>query len=91
VETLRLHAQAGHDGVLRIDIPVGIADVDCEIVVTIPSSVAQPMTTEELNRFVDETAGSLAANPIERLPQGDYEERDALQWDLSAAVRVAQR
>jgi len=49
------------------------------------------MTTEELNRFVDETAGSLAANPIERLPQGDYEERDALQWDLSAAVRVAQR
>ena len=71
MEPLTIHAQTGHDGVLQIDVPVGIADVDCEIVVTIPAPAPKPMTTEEWRQFVDQTAGSLAADPIERLPQGD--------------------
>ena len=78
METLTIHAHTGHDGVLRIDVPVGIADVDCEIVVTIPASGARPMTPEEWSEFVDRTAGSLADDPLERLPQGDYEQRDEL-------------
>lgn len=76
METLTVHAHTGHDGVLRIDLPVGIADVDCEIVVTIPASGVKPMTTEEWSQFIDLTAGSLATDPIERLPQGDYVQRD---------------
>ena len=78
METVTIHAQTGHDGVLRIDVPVGIADVDCEIVVTVPSSVGRSMTTMEWNQFIDQTAGSLATDPLERLPQGDYEQRDEL-------------
>jgi len=71
METLTIHAHIGHDGILRIDIPVGIADVDCEIVVTVPSAAAKQMTAEEWSQFIDQTAGSLADDPIERLPQGN--------------------
>ena len=76
METVTIHAQTGHDGVLRIDVPVGIADVDCEIVVTVPTSDGRHMTADEWNRFIDQTAGSLATDPLEQLPQGDDEQRD---------------
>jgi hypothetical protein len=75
MEALKLKAHVGHDGILRLDVPVGVADVDCEIVVTVPST----MTAEEWNQFVDRTAGSLAHDPIERLPQGEYEQREPMQ------------
>jgi len=71
---LKLKAHIGHDGILRLDVPVGVADVDCDIIVTVPPK----MTTEEWNQFVDRTAGSLADDPIERFPQGEYEQRDSI-------------
>ncbi len=74
MEARKLKAHIGHDGILRLDVPMGIADVDCDVVVTVPPM----MTTEEWNQFVDRTAGSLADDPIERLPQGDYEQRDPI-------------
>ena len=74
METLKLKAHIGSDGILRLAVPVGITDVDCDVVVTIPPH----MTAAEWNQFVDRTAGSLADDPIERLPQGEYEQRDAI-------------
>lgn len=74
MEALKLKAHIGHDGILRLDVPVGIADVDCDVIVTVPPT----MTVDEWHQFVDRTAGSLVDDPIERLPQGEYEQRDPI-------------
>ena len=74
MEALKLKAHIGSDGILRLDVPVGITNVDCDVVVTIPTS----MPPDEWQRFIDKTAGSLEDDPIERLPQGEYEQRDAI-------------
>ena len=36
-------------------------------------------TKSDWATFIDETAGSLAADPIKRWPQGEYEERDVIE------------
>lgn len=74
MNALKLKAHIGSDGILRLDVPMGITDVDCDVVVTIPPH----MTAEEWNLFIDRTAGSLADDPIERLSQGEYEQRDPM-------------
>ena len=74
MEALKIKAHIGHDGILQLDVPIGVADVDCDVVVTVPIK----MTDEEWSQFVDRTAGSLADDPIERPPQGEYEQRDPI-------------
>jgi hypothetical protein len=77
MERLTLQAHVGHDGILRLETLVGVADVDCEVVVTVPAP-PPPMTPDEWNAFIDRTAGSLAHDPMERLPQGEYEPREPI-------------
>ncbi len=75
MEKLKMTAHVGSDGILSIDLPIGVTNVDCEITITV-----QPkMTHEEWVGFIDATAGSLADDPIERLPQGEHEIRDRIQ------------
>jgi hypothetical protein len=74
METFTLKARVGADGILKLEVPVGMKDVDCEVVVTLHPR----MTRAEWLAFIEETAGSLADNPIERLPQGEYEIRDEI-------------
>lgn len=74
MQALKLKAHVGHDGILRLQVPMGVADVDGEIVGTVPPR----MTAEEWQAFDERTAGSLADDPIERLPQGDYEQQEPI-------------
>ena len=71
METLKVHVRIGSDGMLRLNVPVGITNVDAEVLVNLPNHIS----IEEWHAFVDKTAGSLADDPIERLPQRDYEQR----------------
>ncbi len=75
METIVVKTHVGGDGVLKLELPIGVPDVDCEVVVKV-----QPrMTREEWLAFVEETAGSLADDPIERGSQGVHEIREELQ------------
>lgn len=74
METIQVRQHVGDDGILRLELPVGAVDVDCEVTIVVPSSLKQ----DDWLAFLEETAGSLADDPIERGPQGDYEERDVL-------------
>jgi hypothetical protein len=56
-------------------LPVGVADVDCEVTVTVQPKLSR----EEWIAFVNATYGSLADDPIERGPQGEYEIRDEVE------------
>ncbi len=75
METIKLKTHVGSDGILKLEVPVGIYDSDCEVVVVVQPSASQ----QEWLAFIEETAGSLADDPIERLPQGEHEVRDEIR------------
>jgi len=72
-----LHSRVGRDGVLHIEVPIGAADADQEVQVTIDPVPAVPLTQEEWRQFVLSTAGAWQGD-LERPEQGEYEERDEL-------------
>ncbi|MBE9005939.1 hypothetical protein IQ259_12990 [Fortiea sp. LEGE XX443] len=83
MHSIKLTKRVGEDGILHLDIPVGIADREVEIMVIYqPIEIPkQHKTPEELGwppGFLEQTAGCLADDPIQRYPQGEYEEREPL-------------
>ena len=66
--------RVGGNGVLRLDLPVGIADADREVRITVePIGLAVPSSDEWL-RGIMETAGTWQGE-FERPEQGEYERR----------------
>ena len=91
MKTLTLKSHVGEDGILRIDVPIGLQNQRLEIVLvvqalpdTAPNSSrdgdnAQTDTVETLDDFFAKTAGAWEGPALVREPQGEYEER---RWDL---------
>lgn len=76
---MRLSARVGADGVLRLNVPVGINEADREVQVTVePMSAKQTMTQEEWAAWVASMAGSISDASFRRHEQGAYEERETL-------------
>jgi len=68
-------SRIGSNGVLQLTLPVGAADADREVQITV-EPVGSPMSPEEWQRRILETAGKWQGE-FERPVQGDYEQRDA--------------
>jgi hypothetical protein len=64
VETTKLKAHIGSDGILKLEMPVGVRDTDIDVVVVL--APRQVTSQQEWKVFVDETYGSLANDPIQR-------------------------
>ncbi|MCF2152046.1 hypothetical protein IQ276_037745 [Desmonostoc muscorum LEGE 12446] len=84
MQSIKLCSHVGGDGILHLEIPVGITDKEMEVVVIYqqiePS--APPKTPQELGwpaGFFEQTAGSLADDPIQRYPQGEHDTREPLE------------
>ncbi|MCC5669206.1 hypothetical protein LC653_36535 [Nostoc sp. CHAB 5784] len=84
MQSIKLCSHVGADGILHLSIPTGITDKEIEVTVIYqqlePS--APPKTPEELGwpaGFFEQTAGSLADDPIQRYPQGEYDTRERLE------------
>ena len=81
--SLSLQSHVGSDGILKLQVPVGLSNTDLEIMLIFqpikqPSS---PKKAEDLGwppNFFKETFGSCADDHLVRAPQGEYEERDVL-------------
>jgi hypothetical protein len=73
MQSVKLQAHVGNDGVLKIEVPIGLANVDLELVV-----VYQPVKSGWAEGYFERTYGSFADEPLERAPQGEYEEREEL-------------
>ena len=71
MQPIQFTAHVGDDGVLRFEVPVG-ANFDCDVVIR----VRRRLSPAEWRTFLEETAGSLSDDPIERAPQPPIEERD---------------
>lgn len=80
METIKLKTHVGSDGILKLEVPVGVSNSDLEVLV-----VLQPLinlSVDELGwpiGYFEETYGSLADDPIERGDQGILEIRDAIE------------
>jgi len=75
-----VHSRVGADGVLKLAVPMGVAEADREVEVTIEPAVPKHDTgseQEEWQQFVRETAGAWQGDLV-RPDQGDYEQRDEL-------------
>ncbi len=75
MQTIKLDTRVGHDGILKLELPLNVVDADIEVLV-----VVQPKTKQGWPPgCFERTADSLVDTPLERPPQGDYEERDTLR------------
>lgn len=73
-----VHSRIGADGVLHLVVPIGKAEADKEVQVTIDLPRKPAMTQEEWRQFVLSTAGSITDPTFVRHEQGDYERREEL-------------
>lgn len=82
--SVKLHSHVGRDGLLKLEVPVGLAETDVEIMIILhpiePVTPSTAKTPEELGwppGFFERTAGSIPDFPdIE--PEGDFEIREEL-------------
>jgi hypothetical protein len=66
------------DGVLRVTVPVGTAEADREVQLTIEPMLSPAMNQAEWQEFVRSTAGSITDPTFVRHEQGAYERREEL-------------
>ncbi|NWJ95839.1 MAG: hypothetical protein HXX20_08665 [Chloroflexi bacterium] len=83
MQTIKLQAHIGIDGILRLELPLGLAETDLEVLVIVQPmrSIAVLTETEKLGwppGFFEQTYGSLRDETLIREPQGEYEVREEL-------------
>ncbi|TBR56549.1 hypothetical protein B4U84_29205 [Westiellopsis prolifica IICB1] len=83
MQSIKLKKHIGADGILHLDIPVGITDKEVEIMVIYqPIEISKPQKTpEELGwppGFFEQTYGSCQDDPIVIDSEGDFEEREEI-------------
>jgi len=87
--SVKTNAYVGLDGTLTVEVPTPLRETDVEVVLVVqPVPAREPphsttaLTPEELGwppGFFERTFGSLRDDPLQRLPQGEYEEREAFE------------
>lgn len=74
MQTITLQAHAGADGVLTLEVPVGIADIDFDVVVVCTPRVGNSVAPKKLAQLI----GTIDDPTFVRHPQGAYEQREPL-------------
>lgn len=77
MDRIVVQSQVGSDCVLQLTVPLGPADADRPVQVTIEPARTPELSVEEWRRRVLETAGKWQGD-FERPPQGEYESREPL-------------
>ncbi len=72
-----LKSRVDSNGVLHLDLPVGLDVADREVQITIEPVRPASMSQEEWQHWVDETAGKWQGE-FERPEQGEYEQREPM-------------
>ena len=78
MKSIVLKSKVGADGILHLSVPIGLAEADTEVKVTVESvSSEKPRTQQEWSAWVDSMAGSWLGD-FERPAQGVFENRETL-------------
>jgi len=83
MHSIKLTKRVGADGILHLDIPVGITDKEVEIMVIYqpletPTQLKTPQERGWMPGFFEEVIGGWVGEPLERAEQGEYETREPL-------------
>ncbi len=83
MEAIHLKSRVGNDGVLKLEIPLGVTDTDIEVMVVVEPARAEPATVGgDLgwpSDFLGKIAGGWRGERLTRPDQGRLEVRDALK------------
>jgi hypothetical protein len=84
MQTMTFQVRVGADGILRLEVPTGMTEVEVDVVVTFhPRRNGVEMLTPEdpgwLVGFIDQIFGGWQGEPLERAPQGEYEVRRSFE------------
>jgi len=77
INRIVVKSRVGSDGILQLALPVGPADADREVQVSVEPVAPAALSPEEWRRRILETAGKWEG-PLERPEQGEYEKREPL-------------
>ena len=75
---LVVQAKVGSDGILHLALPVGLAEAEQLVRVTVEPAGSKRFSPDEWRNFVQSTAGSIDDPTFERGAQGAYEQRERL-------------
>jgi len=75
IETINLVVHIGADGILRLELPVGVQNVDLDVVVI----YSVKKNADAWEAFIDATYGSLAHDPIQRPEELHDDVRDDIE------------
>ncbi len=83
MESIKLRSHVGPDGLLKLEVPVGVVNMDLDVVVSVEpvgngGSGSMPEKTSWPEGFIEQTSGAWAGEPLVREPQGTYEVRKPL-------------
>ena len=70
-------SRVGSNGILQLTVPVGPADANREVQITVEPISPAALSAEEWRRRIQETAGKWQGD-FERPAQGEYEQRERL-------------
>lgn len=80
METMKVKARIGADGILKLEVPTGLSAGEVEVVLVMQEAEPQAVDANGWPiGFFDRTYGALADDPIERPPQLPLEERDPIE------------
>jgi len=80
MQSIKLTKRIGEDGILHLDIPLGIKDKEVEVMV-IYHSIETTQTPSDLGYppgFFEQTYGSCQDDPIVIDSEGDFEQREEI-------------
>jgi hypothetical protein len=91
MESIKLKSHVGDDGILQIQIPVGLKNEDLEVMVIFQPLKSPDSNSETLESkgwqpgFFEEVIGSWEGDPLERPEQLPYEVREELTFGKDAS------
>lgn len=76
---IEVTSTVGPDGVLTLNLPLGVAEANREVVVTVrPADEATAPDPAAWKRLIESTAGSVTDDTFGRPEQGEFEQRETL-------------
>lgn len=64
MQSIKLHSRVGADGILHLDLPVGITDTEIEVTVTVKPVTSVTQTKGWIPGFFEEVIGGWVGEPL---------------------------
>jgi hypothetical protein len=82
MHSIKLRSHVGSDGILQLQVPIGLRDTDLEIMVIVQPVISPVQTVSSAQQgwsvdFFEKTFGSIP--DLERQPQGELQEREPFE------------